>query len=121
MALHIKSWYQLESIQVTVPSPYDVGTGVVQFTHWNDGVESPSRTFTLDNYRILVASYVTISGYASCPSLYVWNGTGNSYVTDVSNSGWLGYTGYINSNGEVVFNGGNPWDYVKLDSNVISN
>ncbi len=105
---------------VTVPSPYDVGTGVVEFTHWNDGVESPSRTFTLDNYRILVASYVTISGYASCPSLYVWNGTGNSYVTDVSNSGWLGYTGYINSKGEVVFNGGNPWDYVKLDSNVIA-
>jgi hypothetical protein len=106
--------------QVTVPSPYDVGTGVVQFTYWSDGVATPSRTFTLDNYRILIASYVTISGYASCPSLYVWNGAGNSYVTDVSNSGWLGYIGYINSNGGVVFNGGNPWDYVKLNNSQIA-
>jgi hypothetical protein len=45
---------------------------------------------------------------------------GYSYVTDVSNSGWLGYTGGINSEGEIIFSGGNPYDYVKLDRDVFT-
>jgi hypothetical protein len=65
-------------------------------------------------------TYTLISGYASCPSLYTWNGTGYSYVTDVSNSGWLGYIGYINADGTVVFKDGNPYDYVKLDKSQIA-
>jgi hypothetical protein len=104
---------------VSVPTPYDVGTGVVAFTSWTDGVASPQRTFTLDKRMLLIADYKIISGYASCPSLYIWNGTGYSYVTDVSNPGWLGYIGYITSGGQIVFSGGNPWDYVKLDSNLL--
>jgi hypothetical protein len=106
--------------RITMPSPFSVGTGVLEFTSWNDGARSPSRTFTLDRRLILVATYTLISGYASCPSLYVWNGTGYSYVTDVSNPGWLGYIGYMNQNGDVVFSGGNPWDYVKLDKNLLA-
>jgi len=65
-------------------------------------------------------TYTLISGYASCPSFYVWNGTGYSYVTDVSNAGWLGYIGHINQHGDIVFSGGNPWDYVKLDKNLLA-
>ncbi len=105
---------------ISVPDPFNVGTGVLAFTSWSDGVHTPSRTFTLDRRLILVATYNLISGYASCPSLYVWNGTGYSYVTDVSNPGWLGYINYINSEGQIVNGGGNPWDYVKLNSNLVA-
>jgi len=105
---------------VSVPTPFNVGTGVLEFSYWSDGVRSSSRTFTLDKRLILVVTYTLISGYASCPSLYIWNGTGYAYVTDVSNTGWLGYISHINSNGQVVFGGGNPWDFVKLDRNVLA-
>jgi len=105
---------------VSVPNPFDVGTGVLEFSYWSDGVRSPSRTFTLDSRLILVVTYTLISGYASCPSLYIWNGNGYTYVTDVSNSGWLGYIGYINADGTIVFKDGNPWDYVKLDKNFLA-
>ncbi len=105
---------------VTVPDPFDVRTGVLGFAGWNDGSKSPTLTFTLDKRTLLIANYYLISGYASCPSLYIWNGTGYSYVTDVSNSGWLGYIGHINSNGDIIFSGGNPYDYVKLDKNLLA-
>ena len=106
---------------ISVPDPFSVGTGVLGFTYWSDGVKTPSRSFTLEERLILVVTYTLISGYASCPSLYVWNGTGYSYVTDVSNPGWLGYISHINSDGTIVFGGGNPWDYVKLDKNLLCN
>jgi hypothetical protein len=105
---------------VTCPNPFNVGTGVLQFSSWSDGSTSPTRTFTLDKWMIIVATYSLISGYASCPSLFAWNGTGYSYVTDISNAGWLGYIGFINSNGSIVFGGGTPWDYVKLDKNLLA-
>jgi len=105
---------------ISVPDPFSVGTGVLGFTYWSDGVKTPSRTFTLNERLILVVTYTLISGYASCPSLYIWNGTGYSYVTDVSNPGWLGYISHINSDGTIVFGGGNPWDYVKLDKNLLA-
>ena len=105
---------------ISVPTPFSVGTGVLAFTSWSDGVTSASRTFTLDDRLILVATYQVISGYASCPSLYTWNGTGYSYITDVSNPGWLGYISYITNDGTIVFGGGNPYDYVKLDKNLLA-
>ena len=105
---------------ISVPDPFSVGTGVLGFTYWSDGLKTPSRTFTLNERLILVATYTLISGYASCPSLYIWNGTGYSYVTDVSNSGWLGYIGYMNADGSIIFKDGNPWDYVKLDKNTLA-
>ena len=85
------------NIPFLLPTPYNVGTGVVAFSSWNDGNTNAERTFDLEKWTILVATYTVISGYASCPSLYTWNGTGYSYVTDVSNSGWLGYLGTISS------------------------
>ena len=105
---------------ISVPNPFSVGTGVLEFTYWSDGVKNPTRTFELDRRLILVVTYTLISGYASCPSLYFWNGAGYSYVTDVSNSGWLGYIGYMNADGSIVFKDGNPWDYVKLDKNILA-
>ena len=105
---------------ISVPTPYNVGTGVLEFTSWSDGL---TALFTIIHAwidrMILVCTYTLISGYASCPSLYVWNGTGYTYVTDVSNSGWLGYIGYITSDGTVVFRDGNPFDYVKIDNNLL--
>ena len=106
--------------RVSVPNPFSVGTGVLEFSYWSDGSKSADRTFTLDSRLYLIVTYTLISGYASCPSLYVWNGTGYSYVTDVSNPGWLGYIGYMTDNGDIIFSGGNPWDYVKLDSNLVA-
>ena len=104
---------------ISAPTPYSVGTGVLEFTSWSNGVTSASTTFELKDRMILVCTYTVISGYASCPSLYIWNGTGYSYVTDVSNPGWLGYISHINSDGTIVSGGGNPYDYVKLDSSIL--
>ncbi|MDR0460404.1 MAG: hypothetical protein LBH62_03050, partial [Nitrososphaerota archaeon] len=105
---------------VTVPTVLDIGTGVVEFGSWSDGSKSSSLTFTLNKPMTIVATYNLISGYASCPSLYIWNGEDYSYVTDVANPGWIGYTGYITPDGEIVFIGGNPYDYVKLDKDVLT-
>jgi hypothetical protein len=105
---------------LSVPNIVDVGTGVLEFDYWNDGSTSPSMTFTLNKRMIIVATYKVISGYASCPSLYYWNGTNYVYVTEVSNAGWLGYMDYIDENGNIVFGGGNPWDTIKLDANQLT-
>ena len=106
---------------LTVPKIVDVGTGILEFSYWNDGQTSTSRTVTVSDERlIVVATYTVISGYASCPSLFYWNGTDYVYVTEVSNAGWLGYIDYIDENGNIVFGGGNPWDYIKLDNNQVT-
>jgi hypothetical protein len=104
---------------IDAPNIVNVGTGVLEFSYWSDGSKSTSITFTLDKRLIITATYTVISGYASCPSLFFWNGTHYVYVTEVSNAGWLGYMDYINANGDIVFSGGNPWDYVKLDKNQL--
>jgi hypothetical protein len=100
---------------ISAPNIVDVGTGVLEFSYWNDGSTSSSITIKLDKRMIVVATYTIISGYASCPSLFYWNGSDYVYVTEVSNAGWLGYIDYIGEDGEIVFGGGNPWDTIKLD------
>ncbi len=105
---------------ITVPKIVDVGTGILEFSFWSDGSTSTSITFTLDKRMVVVATYTVISGYASCPSLFYWNGTDYVYVTEVSNAGWLGYIDYIDEKGNIVFGGGNPWDTIKLDANQIT-
>jgi hypothetical protein len=102
---------------IDMPNPFTTETAVFEFDSWQDGVTSPSRTINLDKRTTLVAAYTLVSGWASCPSLYIWNGTCYIYVAEVSNSGWLGDISHIDANGEIVFAGGNPWDYVKLDKN----
>jgi hypothetical protein len=105
---------------LSAPNIVELATGVLAFSYWSDGSKSPSMTFTLDKRLIFVATYTVISGYASCPSLFYWNGTDYVYVTEVSNAGWLGYIDYIDENGDIVFGGGNPWDTIKLDANQLT-
>jgi hypothetical protein len=105
---------------LSAPNIVNLPTGVLAFSYWNDGSKSPSITFTLDKRLIIVATYIVISGYASCPSLFYWNGTDYVYVTEVSNAGWLGYIDYMDENGDIIFGGGNPWDTIKLDANQIA-
>ncbi|MCL2134301.1 MAG: hypothetical protein FWH37_01940 [Candidatus Bathyarchaeota archaeon] len=106
--------------KLSVPTTLDVGTGILGFSNWGSDIKSAAVTFTLDKRTTWVATYIVLSGNACCPSLYIWNGSTYTYVTDVSNSGWLGYIGHINSSGDVIFSGGNPYDYVKLDKNVLA-
>jgi hypothetical protein len=106
--------------KIVVPEIVNVGTGVVGFSDWNDQTTDVAKTFTLDKQTTFFVNYDLIGGSASCPSLYIWNGAGYNYVTDVSNSGWLGYIGYVNSDGAIIFSGGNPYDYVKLDRDIFT-
>jgi hypothetical protein len=105
---------------LSVPTPFTTATAVLEFAYWSNGAKTPTTTIDLQDRTIIVVTYNLVSGYASCPSLYIWDGTGYSYVTDVSNAGWLGYIGCINANGDITFSGGNPWDYVKLDKNLLA-
>jgi hypothetical protein len=105
---------------ISVPNIVDVGSGILEFSYWSDGSKSTAITVKLDKRLVVVATYTVISGYASCPSLFYWNGTDYVYVTEVSNAGWLGYIDYIDENGQIVFGGGNPWDTIKLDANQIT-
>jgi hypothetical protein len=92
-------------------------TGKVTFDRWNDGSRtSTTKTFSLNSRVDLIAYYL---GGSSCPSLYTWNGAGYSYVTDVSNHGWLGYINYINHDASIVYYRNNPWDYVPLNSSAL--
>jgi hypothetical protein len=105
---------------LSVPNPFTTATAVLEFAYWSNGVQTPTTTINLQDRTIIVATYNLISGYASCPSLFFWNGTDYVYVTEVANAGWLGYMDYINENGDIVFGGGNPWDYIKLDQTQLA-
>jgi hypothetical protein len=105
---------------ISVPNPFTTETAVFEFAYWSNGDTSTTTTVNVQDRTIIIATYDLISGYASCPSLYYWNGTQNVYVTEVSNAGWLGYIDYIDGNGNIVFGGGNPWDYIKLDRNQLA-
>jgi hypothetical protein len=105
----------------TVAFPAADPTGRFVFLEWEDGSKNPSRQIVLTE-RMTVKGY--FSGGSSCPSLYIWNGTGYVYVSEVSNHGWLGYINYKNSsNGEEVpftFYKNNPWDYIPLNGNQLA-
>jgi hypothetical protein len=99
---------------ITVPDPYSTETALFKFAHWENGDTSTIRTINLQSRMALVAQYNLISGYASCPSLFIWNGTNYVYVTEVSSRGYLGTINYINEDGWPVFWRNYPWDYIKL-------
>ncbi len=98
-------------------------TGKFGFLNWeasappqpDDGSTNPSRQITLTQRLTVKGAF---SGGSSCPSLYVWNGKEWTYISEVSNHGWLGYIDSKNSSkGEVPFTfyANNPWDYIPLD------
>ena len=109
----------------TVEFPAADPTGKFGFLQWEasspplegDGSTNPSRQITLTE-RITVKG--SFSGGSSCPSLYVWNGKEWTYISEVSNHGWLGYIDSKNSSNSAVpftFYSNNPWDYIPLDGN----
>ena len=102
--------------QYTIAMPTADKSGTHPFLHWNDGSTNPTRIVDVTSSTILVAYY---DPGASCPSLFTWNGTSYAYICEASNAGWLGYIGYVNENGKIVFQGGNPWDYIKLDKSQL--
>jgi hypothetical protein len=100
----------------TVSMPAADPTGKATFVSWSDRITSLSRTFPLNMKVSLVADF---SVGASCPSLFMWNGTTYTYVADVSNHGWLGYINTINNDGTITYFRNTPWDYIPLDSSQL--
>ena len=101
-----------DTAQLTV-----TGWGFVTFAFqgWDDGSTDTTRMVNVQNSSVLLVTTYVHQG--SCPSLEVWNGTGNSYVADVSDgTGWLGFLEYFNPDGSMVFSNNYPYDYIKLDS-----
>lgn len=96
----------------TVTMPSTDPEGVAVWIGWDDNSTNLSRTINLTTKTSITANY---NPGSSCPSVYFWNGAEYVYVADISNDGWLGYTGYMTPNGSIVYLGGNPWDHAKLD------
>lgn len=96
----------------TVTLPSTDPEGIATWISWDDASTSLSRKITLTTRTSITGNF---NPGSSCPSVYFWNGTSYVYVADISNDGWLGYTGYMTENGSIVFLGGNPWDHAKLD------
>jgi hypothetical protein len=91
------------------------GWGLVKFSFgtWSDGSTVLSKTVNVQGETYAINTYYRLG---SCPSLYVWNGTGYSYSSEVSDgSGWLGYLDHFQPDGSMVFSNNYPWDYIKLD------
>jgi hypothetical protein len=105
---------------VIVKALSETSTALFEFVQWNDGDTSTEKQINLQSYTILVATYRLISGFASCPSLFVWNGTNYMYRTEVSGSnGYLPYFVCFGENGTQVFGYTDPLDYIKLDNSQI--
>lgn len=105
---------------VAVPMNFESRTAIFQFVHWSDEDTSMSKTINLQSRVLLVVQYRIVSGYASCPSLSIWNGTNYVYRTEVSaGTGYLPYFEYFGEKGTMVFGYSDPWDYIKLDRNQI--
>jgi len=100
---------------VTVPDVVETETARYEFEYWSDRETSSTRTINLQSRMILVAQYTLVWGLASCPSLFIWNGTSYVYATEVSSRGYLGYLNYLEEDGSPVFWRNYPWDYIKLD------
>ena len=105
---------------LTVPQSILYNGDWFNFTRWEDGSTSLTRTVDLSLGRVSANPTFIFTG-TSCPSLYTWNGTSYVYVAEVSNHGWLGYINYISENPDwnIVYWRNNPWDYIKLDQNQL--
>jgi len=105
---------------ITVPQSIIYNGDWFNFTKWEDGTTSLTRTVDLSKGRVGAAATYMFDG-TSCPSLYTWNGTNYAYVAEVSNHGWLGYINYISDDPDwnIVYWRNNPWDYIKLDQSQL--
>lgn len=99
----------------TIAMPAAVNT--YTFQRWEDGSTNPTRTINLASPMSLYAYFSGASGRGSCPSLYIWNGTGYKYASEISDGpGWLGFVNYYRPDGTIAFAYSDPWSYIKLDS-----
>lgn len=105
---------------LTIPQSILYNGDWFNFTRWEDGSTSLTRTVDLSQGRVSANPTFIFTG-TSCPSLYTWNGTSYVYVAEVSNHGWLGYINYISENPDwnIVYWRNNPWDYIKLDQSQL--
>ncbi len=104
---------------LTVPTDRETDTAVFKFEYWGDGDTNPTKTIDLQDRMILIVRYILVSGIASCPSLFIWNGTDYVYFAEVSTSGYLGYLNYLEGDGSPVFWKNYQWDYIKLDKSQL--
>ncbi len=108
VGVHTLVFQAMETLQIA-------GWGTVSFSFgtWSDGSSSLTKTVDVESETYAVNTYYRLG---SCPSLYVWNGTGYNYAAEVSDgSGWLGYLDHFQADGSMVFSNNYPWDYIKLD------
>jgi hypothetical protein len=106
---------------ITVPDTFQTPKGgVFKFSQWGDGDTSRTKAINLQSWTLLVPTYTLISGIASCPSLYVWNGNNYVYCTEVSSgTGYLAILDYFRADGTIAFTYSYPWDYIKLEENQL--
>ena len=82
---------------VELPDGFEGGGTWWNWTSWNDGPTSLTRTVNLNSRVSLTATYLNCK---SCPSLYVWNGEEYWYTAEISDgTGYLGIFDYFREDG----------------------
>jgi hypothetical protein len=105
---------EVETYIITVTDGFVFGNSFYNFTHWEDGSTSLTRTVHLTARTSVTANYVQT---ASCPSLYVWDGNKYLYTAEISDgTGYVGIFDYFREDGSMSFLYSVPWDYTKLNA-----
>ena len=113
---------------------YQIWVGNLTVTLVVDPLPQATSSPTPQPTSISITSGTTIGGngaptggssggtrtWTSCPTLFVWNGTGYTRASEVSDGpGWLGFVDHYNADGSIVFAYSNPWSYMKLNSSTL--
>jgi hypothetical protein len=99
---------------IEIPDGYTYAGTFWNFTKWEDGSTSLTRTVQLNTRVSVTANYINTK---SCPSLFVWNGNEYLYTAEISDgTGYLGIFDYFREDGSLSFLYSNPWDYTKLNA-----
>jgi len=105
---------ELGTYTIEIPDGYEYGGTFWNFTNWEDGSTSLTRTVQLNSRTSVTANFINTK---SCPSLYVWNGNEYLYTAEISDgTGYLGIFDYFLEDGSLSFFYSNPWDYTKLNA-----
>jgi len=99
---------------IVITDGYEYGGTFWNFTNWEDGSTSLTRTVSLTDRTSVTANYMNTK---SCPSLYVWNGNEYLYTAEISDgTGYVGIFDYFREDGSLSFLYSVPWDYTKLNA-----
>jgi len=105
---------ELGTYTITIPDGYEYGGTFWNFTNWEDGSTSLTRTVSLTARTSVTANYMNTK---SCPSLYVWDGKQYLYTAEISDgTGYVGIFDYFREDGSLSFLYSVPWDYTKLNA-----